>query len=79
VLHNYVWHTRWTWKGRAGSLLRFHLANGLLSVTMNLLWMALLRGWLGFPVLAANILAIGLTSIVNFVLGDRWVFLRSST
>ena len=39
VLHNFYWHTRWTWKGREASLLRFHLANGLLSVVSNLIWM----------------------------------------
>jgi putative flippase GtrA len=79
VLHNYFWHTRWTWKDRPGSLWRFHLANGLVSVILNLIWMRVFKGWLGFPVLAANLLAIALTSIANFVLGDRWVFLRSSS
>ncbi len=78
VLHNYVWHTRWTWKGRAGSPLRFHLANGLVSVVLNLLWMSVFKGWLGWPVMVANLLAIALTSVANFALGDRWVFLRSS-
>jgi putative flippase GtrA len=79
VLHNYVWHTRWTWKGRAGSLWRFHLANGLVSVVLNLIWMSVFKGWLGLPVVAANLLAIALTSVVNFFLGDRWVFVRSSS
>jgi putative flippase GtrA len=78
VLHNYVWHTRWTWKGRTGSLWRFHLANGLVSVTLNLIWMSVFKGWLGLPVVVANLLAIALTSVANFALGDRWVFLRSS-
>ena len=79
VLHNYVWHVRWTWKGRAGSLWRFHLANGLVSIVLNLIWMRVFTGWLGIPAVAANLLAIALTSIVNFALGDRWVFLRSSS
>ena len=78
VLHNYVWHTRWTWKGRAGNLWRFHLANGLVSVALNLIWMSVFKGWLGLPVVVANLLAITLTSVANFALGDRWVFLRSS-
>jgi len=39
VLQNYYWHTRWTWKGREGSLWRFHVANGLLSLISNLMWM----------------------------------------
>ncbi|MEO8098991.1 MAG: GtrA family protein [Acidobacteriota bacterium] len=75
VLHNFYWHTRWTWKGRNASLLRFHLANGLLSVISNLIWMRIFTGWLGIPTIPANLLAIALTSIANFLLGDRWVFL----
>jgi putative flippase GtrA len=78
VLQNYYWHTRWTWKGRAGSLGRFHLANGLLSLISNLVWMRMFTGWLGIPPLPANLLAIALTSTANFLLGDRWVFARSS-
>ena len=74
VLHNYAWHLRWTWAGRRGSLIRFHLANGLVSVASNLVLMRLFTGVLGWPVVPANLLAIALTSLVNFFLGDRWVF-----
>lgn len=77
VLHNFYWHVRWTWKGREASLLRFHLANGLLSVVSNLIWMRIFTGWLGVPAIPANLLAIALTSIANFLLGDRWVFSAS--
>ena len=82
VLHNYFWHVRWTWKDRAGAgggtLWRFHLANGAVSIGANLFWMRLFTGWLGMPVVIANLLAIGLTSLANFLLGDRWVFLARS-
>jgi len=78
VLQNYYWHTRWTWKGRDGSLWRFHLANGLLSLISNLVWMRMFTGWLGIPPLPANLMAIALTSTANFLLGDRWVFARKS-
>lgn len=78
ILHNYAWHTRWTWKERdsAGldSLWRFHLGNGCLSMASNLALMKVFTGWLGWPVLPANFLAILLTSFVNFFVGDRWVF-----
>jgi len=79
VLQNYYWHTRWTWKGREGSLWRFHAANGLLSLISNLMWMRMFTGWLEIPPLPANLMAIALTSTANFLLGDRWVFARSST
>ena len=52
LLHNFVWHERWTWKdrgagdrgGRAGRLVRFHLANGLVSIAVNLVLMRILVG-----------------------------------
>ena len=75
VLHNYFWHVRWTWKGRAGSLWRFHAANGLVSIVSNLIWMRLLTGWMEVPPAPANLAAIALTSLANFLLGERWVFL----
>ena len=72
VLHNYFWHARWTWRDRSErSLLRFHLSNGVVSIVSNLMWMWLLSAW---PVVAANLVAITLTSVVNFLLGDRWAF-----
>ena len=77
LLHNYVWHKYWTWAGRenrCGRLLRFHLANGLVSVLSNLLWMYVLTGWLQVPPVPANLVAIGATALLNFALGDRWVF-----
>lgn len=76
LLHNFFWHVRWTWKGRQPSLLRFHLANGLVSMISNLVWMKVFTGWMGVPAVPANLLAIIITSFVNFVLGDRWVFAR---
>jgi dolichol-phosphate mannosyltransferase len=74
VLQNYYWHTRWTWKGRDGNLWRFHLANGLISVISNLALMRVFTGWLGIRPIPANLMAITLTSVVNFLFGDRWVF-----
>jgi putative flippase GtrA len=78
VLQNYYWHSRWTWKDRDGSLWRFHLANGLISVISNLVWMRIFTGWLGIPPVAANLMAIALTSLANFWFGERWVFQRPS-
>ena len=72
VLHNYFWHVRWTWRDRSErSLLRFHLGNGFVSIVSNLAWMWILSAW---PVVAASLIAITLTSAVNFLLGDRWAF-----
>lgn len=77
LLHNYAWHRRWTWADRpaaSGRLLRFHLANGLISLASNLVWMRVLTGAWGIPPVPANLVAIAATSLMNFALGDRWVF-----
>ena len=81
LLHNYAWHHRWTWADRtatreagAGRLLRFHLANGVVSIASNVMWMSLLTGAWGIPAVPANLLAISATSLLNFTLGERWVF-----
>ena len=79
VLHNYAWHRAWTWKDRAGgggAFLRFQAANGFTSLASNLLLMSVLTGWIGLNVVPANLIAIAMTSLANFLLGDRWVFGR---
>ena len=81
LLHNFVWHERWTWKdrgagGRTGRLIRFHLANGLLSIAVNLALMRILVGRMHWPYLVANVAAIAAGSVVNFFLGDLLVFQR---
>ena len=79
VLHNFIWHERWTWKdrapgGRAARLLRFHLANGLVSIAVNLVLMRLLSGRFHWPYLVANLASISAGSLANFFLGDLLVF-----
>ena len=80
VLHNFVWHERWTWKGRVGKkgmlmrLLRFNLTTGALSILSNLLLMRLLVGQFHIQYLAANLIAIAATSIANFLLSEWFVF-----
>jgi putative flippase GtrA len=85
VLHNFIWHERWTWSDRRLAarrwperLLRFHLTNGLLSIAGNVVFMAALVGWLGIPYLAANVASIGLCSLLNYVAADRLVFRRGA-
>jgi putative flippase GtrA len=48
LLHNFLWHQRFTWRDRAGwtlgTLARFHFSNGLVSMLGNLVLMRLLVG-----------------------------------
>jgi putative flippase GtrA len=84
VLHNFVWHERWTWVDRAGAkgdvrllvgrLVRFNLSTGGVSIVSNLLLMRLLVGQMHLPILLANMLSIAITSLANFLLSDRFVF-----
>ena len=80
LLHNFVWHLHYTWRDRESSrsiatrLLRFHLSNGLVSMLGNLALMHLLVHGAHLPVLPSNLIAILSCSVVNFLLGDEWVF-----
>jgi putative flippase GtrA len=79
VVHNFVWHLRVTWRDRsdntpvAARFLRFVGANGLVSMIGTTTVTALLAA-AGLPVLAANAVAVALSSLLNFVLADRAVF-----
>jgi putative flippase GtrA len=98
VLHNFLWHERFTWRDRTRpkendqhrstlrlgsfefspgffrSLLRFHFANGAVSILGNLAIMKALAGLEHMNYLIANLIAIAVCSLANFVLSDQWVF-----
>jgi putative flippase GtrA len=57
-----------------GRLIRFHLSNGTVSIVGNVLLMRWLVGGLHLSILPANFGAILVCSLINFVLGDRFVF-----
>ena len=84
ILHNFVWHLRYTWRDRSDPfsplirLLQFHLSNGLVSMVGNLVILRILVEQVRMPVLVADSVAILLCSLINFFLGDRWVFRASS-
>jgi putative flippase GtrA len=84
LLHNFLWHERWTFRERTAArvapsapwvrFVRFHLANGLMSMLGNLALMALFAGRFGWPAVPVNALAVAAMSVANFVVADRWVF-----
>jgi len=89
VLHNFIWHQRWTWRDRPSSsagemaarLLRFHLLNGTVSLAGNLGVTAILTGAVAMNPVAANTVAIVVCSIINFMASEALVFkaIRTST
>jgi putative flippase GtrA len=86
VLHNFLWHERFTWADRPARhfthslvrLVRFNATNGLVSILGNVLLMRLLVGGLGMQYFVANLVAIAACSVVNFLLSDCFVFQAKS-
>jgi putative flippase GtrA len=81
ILHNFVWHRRWTWSDRRGmtgnpiaTLARFNFSSGLVSISGNLLSAYLLTGLLGIHPVISGLVAITLGSLANLFLFDRVVF-----
>jgi putative flippase GtrA len=84
VVHNFLWHERYTWVDRVRPswrkslprLLRFNLTNGAVSIGGNLALMKIMVGVGHVNYLAANAAAIVVCSVFNFLLSDAYVFER---
>ena len=81
VMHNFVWHERFTWSDRCthsplSRLLKFNCTTGIFSLAGNLIFTKLLAD-AGCGYVVANAAAIFLCSIINFLLNDRLVFIGS--
>ena len=82
ILHNFLWHERWTWAERRGGgtggrwlrWARFNLVAGALSIPANVGLTAAYAAALGIDHVLANVLAIGSCSILTFLATDRLVF-----
>jgi len=83
VIHNFLWHERFTWadRSRAGftRFPKFNLTTGLFSIGGNLLLMKLLVGLGHMNYLLANGIAITACSVVNFLVSDGYVFGEGGT
>jgi putative flippase GtrA len=87
VMHNFIWHERFTWANRTkpdrksssarsslARCLRFNVANGAVSILGNLALMKLLVDFGHVNYLAANGIAIAPCSLANFLVSEEWVF-----
>jgi putative flippase GtrA len=82
VVHNFIWHERFTWADRVQAswrrsvlrLLRFNLTNGAVSILGNLALMKVMVGQGHMNYLLANAIAIALCSLANFLVSNEWVF-----
>jgi len=85
VVHNFLWHERYTWADRLRPswrkslprLLRFNLTTGGVSIAGNLALMKILVGLGKTNYLVANGIAIAVCSLMNFLVSDRIVFRRA--
>jgi len=82
VIHNFLWHERFTWRDRPAAggrqslvrLAKFNATNGGVSLAGNVLIMRMLVGELHLNYLIANLIAVAVCSLANFLLSDRFVF-----
>ncbi|HXB75428.1 MAG TPA: GtrA family protein [Candidatus Acidoferrales bacterium] len=89
VLHNFVWHERFTWKERttqvkppagglrreaAMRLLRFHAGNGLVSILGNVALMHALVGGMHLNHFLATGISIATCSLLNFAVSEWFVY-----
>ena len=84
VLHNFVWHEKFTWRHLPRGtnrdvllrLLRFHASNGLVSIAGNVLLVKLFAELLHMNPYLGNVLAIAVCALANFTVSERFVFRR---
>lgn len=86
VLHNFVWHEKFTWvdrgrtrrwRGRLAQFLWFNGTTGAISIAGNVMIVLLVQWRAHVPVVAANCAAVAACSMINFVVNDRIVFRRT--
>jgi putative flippase GtrA len=85
VLHNFLWHERWTWGDRfdaAPSRLRrfltYQLATGATSLAGNIIFVSTAVRAFAVEATIANVLAVIVMSLANYLIADRWVFTRGA-
>jgi len=83
IVHNYLWHERWTWGDRACASVpaprvvrfaKYNAATGLVAIVGNVGLTALYLSLLTVPAVVANALSVVTLTIVNVVVADRWIF-----
>jgi putative flippase GtrA len=70
--------TRIKWRRSLLRFLRFQLANGAVSIVGNLALMKAMVGEGHMNYLVANLIAIALCSLANFLVSEEWVFQESN-
>ena len=82
TLHNYLWNRKWTWQDRLRrtkhgffvQMGQYFMACGL-SILLQFCFTLLLSQW--FHYIPANIMAICMAALINYLINDRWTFSAS--
>jgi putative flippase GtrA len=79
ILHNFMWHDRWTWPGRPAPqrlrrLCTFNISTGLISMGANVCVTGILVDSTGLAPVPANAIAIAAASVATYVTADLIVF-----
>ena len=81
ILQNFFWHEHYTWADRGSApkfarFLKFNLSTGAFSIGGNVLGMKIFVEVLGVNYFLANLPTIAACSTLNFLVADRFVFLK---
>ena len=79
VTNNFYWNFRWTFKGQAAFRIRRNkyfrfLAVSVLNLGVNLLLLRLFVETLALDKTLAQLVSIGLVSVLNFIMNSRFTF-----
>lgn len=84
IIHNFLWHQRWTWRCRTSTkdsaalrlqrFSKFNMTAGMVSLMTNLVVTRLLVEYGGMRYLTANLVAIAAGSAVTFLLSETFAF-----
>jgi putative flippase GtrA len=81
IITNFLWHERWTWRDRVPAtggllsrLLQFNALTALTSIVAGVFLTAFFVEAIAVGPVGANILAVAVMSVVNFIGADRVVF-----
>jgi dolichol-phosphate mannosyltransferase len=83
ILTNFVFNLLWTWGDRKNEesiwtkFLRYHIGVAGTAFLCNYLILIGLTEWLGIQYLISNLVGIGVGTIANYLISDRWTFKKS--
>jgi dolichol-phosphate mannosyltransferase len=81
IVHNFIWHDRWTFNDRRANgtwfaRLKSYEVVTLAGMALNWVLLMVLVGWAGQPLLLANLCGIAAGTLLNFAMSKLWAWKR---